>query len=66
MYIHEQIIQSKRKHHNRAAQAVGMVVAIQWGSQLDPVYGEHGSLINFNEPRDGTGFSQLLEKLFQP
>jgi hypothetical protein len=29
MYIHEQIIQSKRKHHNRAAQAVGMVVAIQ-------------------------------------
>ncbi len=66
MYIHEQIIQSERRHHNRTAQAVGMVVAIQGGSQLDPVYGEHGSLISFNQPTDGTGFSQLLEKLYQP
>ncbi|CAM6008545.1 unnamed protein product [Sphagnum balticum] len=32
---------------------------------LTPVYGDHGSLIGFNQPTDGTGCSQLLEKFSQ-
>lgn len=32
---------------------------------LTPVYGDHGNLIGFNQPTDGTGCSQLLDKLSQ-